>query len=50
MYGGFKDKTRNPVWPVPRVSEERQCEGLECHTSECGLCFHSQWKGSTDFF
>ena len=23
MYGRFKNRTKNPVWPVPRVSEER---------------------------
>ena len=22
MYGSFKNRTKNPVWPVPRVSEE----------------------------
>ena len=50
MYGSFKNRTKNPVWPVPRVSEERQYESLECHTWECGLCFHSQQKDSKDFF
>ena len=50
MYGSFKNRTKNPVWPVPRVSEERQCESLECHASACGLCFHSQRKDSKDFF
>ena len=48
------------VWQVQKQNQKscvactqgkwRKCESLECHASECGLCFHSQQKDSKDFF